>query len=51
MIKIAGFTPTDNVVSKVICMTVEIGAVTTSAATADLILFLAYPSNNLHMIL
>ncbi|KAG8759284.1 hypothetical protein FRC14_006284 [Serendipita sp. 396] len=51
MIKIAGFKPTDNVVSKVIKMTVETGALTTSFATADLILFLLFPATNLHLIL
>ncbi|KAG8815363.1 hypothetical protein FRC19_001087, partial [Serendipita sp. 401] len=50
MIKIAGFKPTDNVVSKVIKMTVETGALTTSFATADLILFLLFPATNLHLI-
>ncbi|PVG01201.1 hypothetical protein CPB86DRAFT_119302 [Serendipita vermifera] len=50
LIKISGFKPTDNVVTKVIKMTVEIGAITTSAASADLILFLLFPGNNLHLI-
>ncbi|KAG8822123.1 hypothetical protein FRC17_009647 [Serendipita sp. 399] len=50
LIKIAGFKPTDNVVSKVIKMTVETGALTTSFATADLILFLLFPATNLHLI-
>jgi hypothetical protein len=51
MIKLAGFTPTDNVISKIIRKTVEIGVLTTSIATVDLILYLVYPSNNLHMML
>jgi len=49
--QISGFTRTDTVVQKVIKMTVETGAITTSAATADLVLFLVYPNTNLHFML
>ncbi|KIO31273.1 hypothetical protein M407DRAFT_19652 [Tulasnella calospora MUT 4182] len=46
----SGFSQTDDVISKLIRMTVETGAVTATAATAELILFLVYKTNNLHMI-
>ncbi|KAG8895563.1 hypothetical protein FRB99_000462 [Tulasnella sp. 403] len=44
-----GFSQTDDVVSRLIRNTVETGAVTATAATAELILFLVYKENNLHM--
>ncbi|KIM30389.1 hypothetical protein M408DRAFT_284721 [Serendipita vermifera MAFF 305830] len=50
LVQVSGFKPRDNVVQKVIKMTVETGAITTSAATVDLILFLRFPNNNLHLI-
>ncbi|KAG9018563.1 hypothetical protein FRB90_011392 [Tulasnella sp. 427] len=46
----SGFSQTDDVISKLIRTTVETGAVTATAATAELILFLVYKTNNLHMI-
>ncbi|KAG8920307.1 hypothetical protein FRC01_000829, partial [Tulasnella sp. 417] len=45
----SGFSQTDDVISKLIRMTVETGAVTATAATVELILFLVYKTNNLHM--
>ncbi|CAE6438264.1 hypothetical protein ACGC1H_007007 [Rhizoctonia solani] len=45
-----GFSQTDSVITKLIRMTVETGLVTTTAATVELILYLVYQKNNLHMI-
>lgn len=45
-----GFSQTDSVITKLIRMTVETGLVTTTAAITELILFLVYEHNNLHMI-
>ncbi|CAE6511105.1 unnamed protein product [Rhizoctonia solani] len=45
-----GFSQTDSVITKLIRMTVETGLVTTTAAITELILYLVYQKNNLHMI-
>lgn len=45
-----GFSQTDTVITKLIRMTVETGLVTTTAAITELILYLVYQRNNLHMI-
>lgn len=45
-----GFSQTDSVITKLIRMTVETGMLTTTAAITELILFLVYQHNNLHMI-
>ncbi|CAE6499484.1 unnamed protein product [Rhizoctonia solani] len=45
-----GFSQTDSVITKLIRMTVETGLVTTTAAITDLILYLVFQKNNLHMI-
>ncbi|QRV79274.1 hypothetical protein RhiJN_07289 [Ceratobasidium sp. AG-Ba] len=45
-----GFSQTDTVITKLIRMTVETGMVTTTAAISELILYLVYQHNNLHMI-
>ncbi|KAG8679163.1 hypothetical protein FRC09_019208, partial [Ceratobasidium sp. 395] len=45
-----GFSQTDSVITKLIRMTVETGMVTTTAAITELILYLVYQHNNLHMI-
>lgn len=45
-----GFSQTDSVITKLIRMTVETGLVTTTVAITELILYLVYPHNNLHMI-
>ncbi|CAG7850922.1 SubName: Full=Uncharacterized protein {ECO:0000313/EMBL:CCA72022.1} [Serendipita indica DSM 11827] len=50
MIQLAAFKPKDTVVSRVIQMTVTTSLLTTSFASADLVLFLLYPNNNLHLI-
>ncbi|KIO31275.1 hypothetical protein M407DRAFT_220375 [Tulasnella calospora MUT 4182] len=41
---------TEDIISRLIRMTVQTGAVTTFAATAELIMYLKTPENNLHMI-
>ncbi|KAG8932216.1 hypothetical protein FRC02_001514 [Tulasnella sp. 418] len=45
-----GFSATDDIIAKVIRMTVETGACTTTAAILELVLFLVYPATNLYMI-
>ncbi|KAF8313114.1 hypothetical protein DL93DRAFT_2059482, partial [Clavulina sp. PMI_390] len=45
-----GFTGTDQLIRRLIRMTVETGALTAFAATMELILFLRWKDNNLHMI-
>ncbi|KAI9057887.1 hypothetical protein FKP32DRAFT_1597845 [Trametes sanguinea] len=41
--------PSDTMLSRLIHLTVETGALTASAAVLDLVLFLAFKDNNLHM--
>ncbi|KAG8927506.1 hypothetical protein FRC03_011812 [Tulasnella sp. 419] len=45
-----GFTDTDDIIAKLIRMTVETGACTTTAAILELVLFLVYQTTNLYMI-
>jgi hypothetical protein len=51
LMQVSGFPKTDSVLQKVIKMTIETGTITTSAAAADLVLFLLYPNTNLHLML
>ncbi|KAG8701217.1 hypothetical protein FRC08_004214 [Ceratobasidium sp. 394] len=44
-----GFPRTDDIITRLIRMTVQTGLVTTIWATIDMILFLALPVNNLHL--
>ncbi|KAG8927505.1 hypothetical protein FRC03_011811 [Tulasnella sp. 419] len=45
-----GFSTTNDIITRLIRMTVQTGAVTSLAAIVELILFLVYKTNNLHMI-
>jgi hypothetical protein len=49
-VNITGFEQTDSMTSKVMKTTVETGMATTGMTILHLVLFLAYPGNNLHMI-